>query len=98
MSDCKMLIWSYQLVAQCLQMKYARMHSQLSKTLYLTASPAELPLDMKDFLQTCSVSYSGLEACSLNHLTFLWHAACMWQSLVQLHGCFLTQLLLVCAA
>lgn len=68
MSDCKMLIWGYQLVVQCLRMKYAQVCSELNKTLYLTASPAELPLDMKDFLQTWSVFTVGLKLALLTSL------------------------------
>lgn len=43
---------------------------------------------MEDFLQACPVSYSGLETCSLTHLTLSWCATCTWQGSVQLRGCF----------
>lgn len=60
-TECKMLLWGYQLVAQC-----GQMCSKLIKT--FCNCPAELFWNTKDFLQTSSVSYSGLGTCSLTTL------------------------------
>lgn len=92
MSDCKMLVWEYQLVAQCLQMTSAQ-----NLVNSLSASPPQLPLDREDLLETCSVSCSGLQTCSVSPFASLRRAACVWQSWVQLCVCLFTPLLSVCA-
>jgi len=69
--------------------------SNLNKTSYLTASPAELPLAVEDWF---SVSHGGWEACSLQHLAFPGRAARAWQRSVPRRGCFLLELLSVRAA
>lgn len=60
MSDCKMLVWEYQLVAQCLQMTAAQ------NLVKLFVSPPQLPLDREDLLEICSVCCSGLQTCSVS--------------------------------
>lgn len=63
-----MLLWGYQLVAQCSQMKRTQMCSELIKT--FSNCPAELFWNMKDFLQASSVSCSGLGTYSVTTLLY----------------------------